>query len=145
MKPKLLYSSVSCATFILGAVLFVLWYFPGLTFHAVEFADGAGTWSEKYVSIYGIAVTTSMVGYPSEADARKAFEDEARRAETIIERARNPAAHPDVDEEIVGMFANTEGVIRVSIIRLKKKDMYRVDASSLRYALEFEKYLKRQK
>jgi len=145
MKRKLLYSSVGCATLILGAVLFVLWYFPGLTYHAVEFADGAGSWSDKYVTIYGIAVISSMVGYPSEEDARKAFEDEAKRAATIIKRAKNPDDHPNADEEIVGTFLDTDGVKRVSIIRLQKKDIYRVTAPSLRYALEFEKYVKRQK
>ena len=132
----------------LGALIvttasFTLWYFPILTLHRVSIACGRNNSSTRWQTILGISVYESMVSYHSEEEARSAFENEFARLETIIERTKNPVGFSNVDEEIVGTFINSESRRRFCIIRLQKKDIYRTDAPSLRYALAFDKFRSR--
>jgi hypothetical protein len=126
------------AVFIVGA-LFILWYFPGLTFRMVSVADGPNNWSQRWQTILFISVTENMVSYPSEDEARHDFENEIAGAETIFERTKQPAGLPYVDEQVVGTFMLSTGR-HYSILRLQKTNVYQIYAPSLRYALAFDKF-----
>src|SRR5438093_1924152 len=121
-KRTLLLAVASVAILITTA-LFVLWYFPGLSFRMVSVSDGVNNWSQRWQTILGFSVAENMVSYPSEDEARHAFEDEIARAETIFKRTKQPAGLPYVDEQVVGTFILSSGR-RYSILRLQKKDVY---------------------
>lgn len=124
---------------IFTSALFTLWYFPTLTLHRVYFACGQGS-SSKWQTIFGISVYESIGAYDSEEEARRAFEHEIARLETIVERTKNPVGFSNVDEEVVGTFINSESRSRFCIIRLQGKGVYQIDAPSLRYARTFDKF-----
>jgi hypothetical protein len=78
----------------------------------ISVADGRNNWSQEWQTILFIRVTENMVGYPTEDDARRAFENEVARAETILERTKHPAGLPNVDEQVIGTFMlSTEDII----------------------------------
>ena len=137
-KRKLAVALATVAVILL-ATLFTLWYFPGLTFRMISVADGRNNWSQEWQTILFIRVTENMVWYPTEDDARRAFQNEVARAETIIERTKHPAGLPNVDEQVIGTFMLSTGR-HYSIVRLQKKDVYQTYAPSLRYALAFDKF-----
>ncbi|HZI88431.1 MAG TPA: hypothetical protein VFD48_16480 [Pyrinomonadaceae bacterium] len=129
---------------IVTSALFTLWYFPTLTLHRVSIACGPNNSSSRWQTILGISVYESMVAYHSEEEARGAFENEIARFETIIERTKNPVGFSNVYEEVVGTFINSESRRRFCIIRLRRKDIYRTYAPSLRYALAFDRFRGRE-
>jgi hypothetical protein len=86
--------AIGCVAVFIVSALFILWYFPGLTFRMVSVADGPNNWSQRWQTILFISVTENMVSYPSEDEARHDFENEIARAETIFERTKQPAGLP---------------------------------------------------
>jgi hypothetical protein len=136
--------AMGCVAVLIVTALFTLWYFPGLTFRMVSVADGPNNWSQRWQTILFISVTENLVSYPSEDEARHAFENEIARAETIVERTKQPAGLPYVDEQVVGTFILSTGR-QYSILRLQKKDVYQTYAPSLRYALAFDKFRDRNR
>lgn len=129
---------------IITTALFVLWYFPSLSFRMVSVADGVNNWSQRWQTILGFSVTENMVSYRSEDEARHAFEDKIARAATIFERTKQPAGLPYVDEQVVGTFILSTGR-QYSILRLQKKNVYQTYAPSLRYAFTFDKFRERNR
>jgi len=127
---------------IFASALFTLWYFPTLTLHRVYIACGNNS-SSRWQTILGISVYESIKGYDSEEEARRAFENEIARLETIVEHTKNPVGFSNVDEEVVGTFINSESPRRFCIIRLQGKGVYQTDAPSLRYAWAFDKFRNR--
>jgi hypothetical protein len=143
MKRRLVLAGGSIAVLVITS-LFVLWYFPGLTFRMVSVADGPHNWSQRWQTILGFSVTENMASYPSEDEARNAFENQIARAETILQRTKNLNGLPDVEKQVVGTFILSTGR-RYSIVRLQKKAVYQTYAPSLRYALAFAKFRDRHR
>ncbi|GEM_PF-6209437 len=125
---------------VLGIAIFVLWYFPALTFSPVVIGDGPNNWYREWKTILFIRVTENMESFPSEEEARRDFDDRIAHAETIIQRTIHPAGLPNVDEQVLGTFINSLNERRYSIVRLEKKNVYQTYAPSLRYALAFDKF-----
>src|SRR6266850_6552985 len=123
MKRKVVVVA-GCVVFFLTTTLFILWYFPALTFRIAVISDGPNNWSQVWQTILFIRVTETMVTYPSEDDARHAFETEIARAETILEHTKHPAGHPNVDEQVIGTFINSLNERRYSIVRLQGMHVY---------------------
>ena len=71
MKRRLVLA-VGCVAVVVTTALFILWYFPALTFHMVSVADGPNNWSQRWQTILGFSVTENIVSYPSEDEARHA-------------------------------------------------------------------------
>ena len=130
---------MGCVAVFFVSALFILWYFPGLTFRMVSVADGPNNWSQRWQTILFISVTENMVSYPSEDEARHDFENEIGHAETIFERTKQPAGLPYVDEQVVGTFMLSTGR-HYSILRLEQKNVYQIYAPSLKYAWAFDKF-----
>jgi hypothetical protein len=131
-----------------------VWFYQKhfISFEMVSAADGfvkeggGAYWLQEWKSSDGVTVYEVMRGYPSEQDARVVFEEELKKAATVIERESKPAGFPVVDERAVGTSADPRfKEPATSIIRLQKKDVYRVDATSPKYALAFEKYRERER
>jgi hypothetical protein len=126
---------------ILGIAVFVLWYFPALTFHAVIFSDGPNNYGTVWETALFIRVGENVRTYASTEEARRAFDDRIAHAETIIQRTSNPAGLANVDEQVLGTFIDDSlNERRYCIVRLKKKNVYQTYAPSLRYALAFDKF-----
>jgi len=109
----------------------------------VSVSDGPNTWSQRWQTILFMHVTENMVWYPSEDEARRAFEDDVARAETILDRTKHPAGLPSVDEQVVGTFILVDERF-YSIIRLEKNKVYQTYAPSLHYAFAFDRFRKRK-
>ncbi len=138
-KRKLAIALGSVAV-VLGTALFVLWYFPGLTFYPTSIGDGPNNWYREWKTVLFIRVNENMVSYDSEEEARREFANRIAHAETIIQRTQKPAGSPGVDEQVLGTFINSLNQRRYSIVRLEKKNVYQTSAPSLRYALAFDKF-----
>ena len=126
-----------CIAVLLTTTLFTLWYFPRLTFRFVSVTDGLHGWGQRYQTILGISVSDWTTTYPSEQEARVAFDNKIAHAETILARTKNL---PSADEQVIGTFINTLNQRDYCIVRLQKNSVYQSYAPSLRYALAFDKF-----
>jgi hypothetical protein len=140
MKHKVIYLSMACATFILGIALAAHWYFNRVTFNCVAAGDGLNSWEQVWESSDEVTVYESTRHSSSVEDARAALEKELKGAIKIIERKRFSENDSKVGERVIGVFNSQESERSVSIIELRDKGIYRVDAPSLEYAFAFEKY-----
>ena len=125
---------------LLLTALFILWYFPALTFRIASISDGPNNWSQEWKTILFIRVSETMHHYPSREDARQAFQTRIAGAETILEHTKQPVGRPDVDEQVIGTFINSLSERRYSIIRLQGTNVYQTYAPSLRYALALDNF-----
>jgi hypothetical protein len=153
MNRKTIFLTIACLTFAVGLTLASVWFYQKhfISFEMVSVGDGfvkeggGAYWLQEWRSSDGVTIYELMRGYPSEQDARAAFEEELKKAASVIERESKPAGSAVVDERAVGTFADPRfNEPATSIIRLQKKDVYRVDAPSPKYALAFERYRGRE-
>ena len=138
LKRKLMVA-LGSMVLVLGIALFVLWYFPSLTFRPVVHSDGPGNFGTVWETLLFIRVGENIQIFRSEEDARHNFDDRIAQAETILQRATHPASLPNVDEQVLGTFIDSLHERRYSIVRLERKKVYQTYAPSLRYALVFDK------
>jgi hypothetical protein len=131
--------AVGSVTVVFGIALFVLWYFPALSFRPVIFTDGPNNVGTEWQTLLFIRVNENIENFPSEEEARRNFDGRIARAETVIQRTTHTAGLPNVDEQVLGTFINSLNERRYSIVRLEKKNVYQTYAPSLRYALAFDK------
>lgn len=148
MKRKAIY--VAIALVILGAAIIFPSRLPKLkpelTFSILSIADGVAVgggdfWLQTWQASDGAIIRESKSGYFSEEDAHKALEGKLKGAVTILYRKTPLDDLPNIDERVVANYVDSNSTEKtVSIIRLQKKDVYRVDAPSLEHALAFEEY-----
>lgn len=153
MNRKIIFLTIACLTFAIGITLASVWFYQKhfMSFEMISVADGfvkeggGAYWLQEWKSSDGMTIYEVVRGYPSEEDARRVFEGEIGKAVSIFEQKGNPDGFIVVDERAVGAFTDprSKGTM-TSIIRLQKKDVYRIDAPSLDYAIAFEEYRKRE-
>lgn len=118
---------------------------PGVSFSYKGTGDGmteagGSYWTQDYQSSDGEWISETYGDYLSHEKAKVAFEENLRTAVKIHERGGIALGGKDVGERVISLFNVPKSERQfVSIIKLGRTTVYRIDAPSLRYALAFEK------